>query len=105
MAWVYLLVAAVFEVGWAVGLKATHGFTRFWPSVFTAAAMVVSLVLLAFAVRSIPISTGYAVWTGLGAVGTALLGILVYSEPVTAWRIVCLLLIVAGVVGLKFAPA
>ena len=102
MAWVYLLVAAVFEIGWAVGLKYTDGFTRLWPSVLTIAAMVVSMGLLALAVRSIPVGTGYAVWTGIGAVGTAILGIILFREPVTAARIAFLLMILCGVAGLKF---
>lgn len=101
MAWVYLLVAAVFEIGWAVGLKYADGFTRLWPSVLTIAAMVVSMGLLALAVRSIPVGTGYAVWTGIGAVGTAILGIVLFREPVTAARIAFLLLILCGVAGLK----
>jgi quaternary ammonium compound-resistance protein SugE len=103
MAWIYLFTAACFEIGWAVGLKYTHGFTKLWPSVLTIAAMVVSLTLLAMAVRTIPVGTGYAVWTGIGAVGTAILGIVLFAEPVTAWRVVCLLLIVCGIIGLKLA--
>ncbi|OWK39448.1 DMT family transporter [Fimbriiglobus ruber] len=103
MAWVYLLVAALFEIGWAVGLKYSQGFTKFWPSVLTIAAMVLSLFFLAVAVRSIPVGTGYAIWTGIGAVGTATLGIILFAEPVTAWRVGCLLLILCGVVGLKIA--
>ena len=103
MAWMYLLVAAVFEIGWAVGLKYTHGFTRLWPSVLTLAAMAVSMTLLSLAVRVIPVGTGYAVWTGIGAVGTAVLGIILFSEPVTAWRVVCLVFIVGGIIGLKFS--
>lgn len=102
MAWVYLLIAAVFEVCWAVGLKYTHGFTRLWPSVVTVAAMAVSLALLALAVRTIPIGTGYVVWTGIGAVGAAIAGVVLFAEPLTAWRVGFLLLIVSGVVGLKF---
>ena len=101
MAWTYLFVAALFEIAWAVGLKYTQGFTKLWPSVLTIAAMAVSLLFLALAVRTIPVGTGYAVWTGIGAVGTATLGIVLFAEPVTAWRVVCLLLIVGGVVGLK----
>jgi quaternary ammonium compound-resistance protein SugE len=101
MAWTYLFVAALFEIAWAVGLKYTQGFTKLWPSALTIAAMVVSLLFLALAVRTIPVGTGYAVWTGIGAVGTATLGIVLFAEPVTAWRVVCLLLIVGGVVGLK----
>lgn len=101
MDWALLLVAALFEVGWAVGLKSTDGFTRFWPSVLTISAMVVSMTLLAIAVRTIPIGTGYAVWTGIGAVGTAILGILLFAEPVTAWRVLFLVMIVCGIAGLK----
>jgi len=103
MAWVYLVVAGLFEVGWAIGLKYTHGFTRFWPSVLTIAGVVISMTLLALAVRTIPVGTGYAIWTGIGAVGTAALGILLFSEPVTAWRLFFLLLIVCGIIGLKIA--
>lgn len=105
MAWVYLLTAALFEIAWAVGLKYTHGFTRFWPSVPTVAAMVISIALLATAVRTIPVGTGYAVWTGIGAVGSAALGIVLFGEPLTARRVACLLLIVLGIVGLKFSAA
>jgi len=103
MAWVYLLVAGLFEVGWAVGLKYTEGFTRPWPSALTIAAIVVSMSLLALAVRTIPVGTGYAVWTGIGAVGTAALGVVLFSEPVTAWRVFFLLMIVGGIIGLKFS--
>jgi quaternary ammonium compound-resistance protein SugE len=103
MAWVYLILAGIFEIGWAVGLKYTHGFTKFWPTQLTIASMVISMVLLALAVRIIPIGTGYAVWTGIGAVGTAVLGIVLFSEPVTAWRVVFLLMIVGGIIGLKFS--
>jgi quaternary ammonium compound-resistance protein SugE len=103
MAWVYLLIAALFEIAWAVGLKYAQGFSKLWPSVLTVAAMVASLSFLAFALRTIPVGTGYAVWTGLGAVGTAILGIILFSEPVSVWRGFCLLLILGGVVGLKFS--
>jgi len=102
MAWVYLFTAALFEIAWAIGLKYTQGFTKLWPSVLTIAAMVISLACLAMAVRTIPVGTGYAIWTGIGAVGTAILGVILFAEPLTAWRVVCLLLIVAGVIGLKF---
>ncbi len=105
MAWVYLFVAALFEIGWAVGLKYTQGFTKFWPSVLTVTAMVVSLGLLALAVRTIPLGTGYAVWTGVGAIGTAALGMVLFGEPTTASRMFFLALIVAGVLGLKFTAA
>lgn len=103
MAWIYLFIAALFEVGWAIGLKYTQGFTKLWPSVLTVTAMAVSLFLLAMAVRTIPLGAGYAIWTGVGAVGTAVLGIVLFAEPLTVWRVVCLLLIVSGVIGLKFA--
>ncbi len=101
MAWSFLFVAGLFEVGWAVGLKHTQGFTRPWPSVATAAAMAVSVWLLALAMRSLPVGTAYAVWTGIGAVGTVTLGMLVYGEPVTPARLACVGAIVAGIVGLK----
>ena len=102
-AWLILVVAALFEVGWAVGLKYTHGFTRLVPSVLTITAIVISMGLLAVAVRQIPIGTGYAVWTGIGAVGTATLGILLFGEPVSALRLGSIALILAGIVGLKLA--
>ncbi len=101
MAWIYLLVAGALEVVWAVGLKYTAGFTRPVPSAITVAAIVGSMLFLALALRSIPIGTGYAVWTGIGVVGTALLGIVLFSEPATAARLGCIGLIVAGIVGLK----
>jgi len=103
MAWVYLVIAGVLEVGWAVGLKYTHGFTKFWPSLLTIITIVASIGLLAVAVRTIPVGTGYAIWTGIGAVGTATLGIILFAEPLTAWRVTCLLLIVSGIIGLKFS--
>ncbi|HRI82766.1 MAG TPA: quaternary ammonium compound efflux SMR transporter SugE [Opitutaceae bacterium] len=99
--WTILFIAAAFEIVWAVGLKSTHGFTRLWPSVGVIAAMAVSMWLLAVAARELPIGTAYAVWTGIGAVGTAVIGMLVFKEPATAVRLVCILLIVAGIVGLK----
>jgi quaternary ammonium compound-resistance protein SugE len=101
MDWILLLVAGLLEVGWAIGLKYTDGFTRLWPSVWTGAAMVASIVLLALALRSIPVGTGYAVWTGIGAAGTAILGIVLFAEPATAARLGCIALIVAGIAGLK----
>jgi quaternary ammonium compound-resistance protein SugE len=104
--WILLLVAAVFEVGWAVGLKYTQGFTRLWPSVATLAAMAASLYLLALAARALPIGTAYAVWTGIGAVGTAAIGMLWLGEPASVARVACMAMIVGGVVGLKiFSPA
>ena len=101
MAWVYLLLAGLLEIAWAVGLKYTEGFTRLWPSLWTGAAMILSMLLLAVAVKSLPIGTAYAVWTGIGAVGTAVLGILLFGEPREVTRLLCVLLIVAGIVGLK----
>jgi quaternary ammonium compound-resistance protein SugE len=101
MAWVYLFVAGLLEIGWAIGLKYTEGFTRIWPSVGTIAAMVLSVVLLGLALRELPVGTGYAVWTGIGTVGTAILGIVLFSEPATAVRLACIGLIVLGIVGLK----
>ena len=105
MAWIILFVAGLFEVGWAVGLKYTEGFTRLWPTVGTGVSLVLSMALLGMALRTLPLGTAYAVWTGIGAVGTALFGILVLKEPATAARLVCLGLIVAGILGLKlFSP-
>jgi len=101
MAWIYLIVAGLLEVGWAVGLKYTAGFTRLWPSMATLAAMVVSFALLAQAIKTIPLGTGYAVWTGIGAAGTAIFGMMVLNEPRDVARVLCLVLIVAGVIGLK----
>jgi quaternary ammonium compound-resistance protein SugE len=101
MAWLILLLAALFEVAWAVGLKYTHGFTRFWPSAGTVLALVTSVVLLAQAARTLPIGTAYAVWTGIGAAGTALLGLWLFQEPATPARLLSIALILAGVLGLK----
>jgi len=103
MAWWLLLVAGLLEVGWAIGLKYTNGFTNFWPSVFTLAAMAASVVLLGFAMKSLLVGTSYAVWVGVGAVGTAVLGIVLFGESANAGRLVSLGLIVAGIVGLKLA--
>jgi quaternary ammonium compound-resistance protein SugE len=101
MAWVILFVAGLFEVAWAVGLKWSAGFTRFWPSMFTVAAMAISLGLLGLALRSLPLGTAYAVWTGVGAVGTVLVGVVWFGDPATAGRLACVGLILAGIVGLK----
>jgi quaternary ammonium compound-resistance protein SugE len=103
MAWLLLIVAGLLEVGWAIGLKYTEGFTRIWPSVFTLGAMVLSVVLLGVAMKSLPVGTSYAVWVGVGAVGTAILGMVLFGEPATAGRQASLGLIVAGIVGLKLA--
>ena len=105
MAWVYLVVAGLFECGWALGLKYSDGFTRLVPSLFTIAAMVLSFWLLSLAMRSIPIGTAYAIWTGIGAVGVAVIGMLFLGEPREILRIACLLLIVTGMVGLKLTSA
>ena len=101
MAWLYLLLAGLSEVGWAIGLKYTEGFTRLVPSALTIVAMVVSLAPLGLALKTLPVGTAYAVWTGIGAVGTAALGIYLFGEPATAARIGSIGLIVAGIVGLK----
>lgn len=102
MAWVILFVAGLFEIGWAVGLKYTEGFARPIPTALTAVSLIASMALLGWAVRTLPLGTAYAVWTGIGAVGTAALGVLLFHEPATAARLVCIGLIVAGIVGLKF---
>jgi quaternary ammonium compound-resistance protein SugE len=103
VAWLQLAIAGLLEVGWAIGLKYTEGFTRFWPSVFTAVAMIASIYFLALALRTIPVGTGYAVWTGIGAVGTAILGIVLFAESTAIARILSIVLIVAGIVGLKLS--
>ena len=104
MAWVMLFIAGLLEIGWAVGLKYTSGFTRPWPTIATAAALIASLSLLGLAVRTLPLGTAYAVWTGIGTLGTALLGILILQEPASALRVGCLALIVIGILGLKLSP-
>lgn len=101
MAWTVLFIAGLLETGWAIGLKYTEGFTRLWPSVGTVLAMVLSVVLLGWAMKSLPVGTAYAVWTGIGAVGTVVLGIVLFHEPATAARLGCVALIVAGILGLK----
>lgn len=101
MTWLVLLVAGLFEIAWAIGLKYTEGFTRLWPTVATIAAMVVSLGLLGIAMRTIPVGTAYAVWTGIGTVGTVILGIFLFGESANALRLFCVALILAGILGLK----
>ena len=103
MSWILLVAAGLFEIVWAIGLKYTEGFTRLWPSIGTGVAMVISLGLLGIAMKTLPVGTAYAVWVGVGAVGTAALGILLLHEPASALRIFSLLLIVAGIIGLKLA--
>lgn len=105
MAWTYLVIAGLLEIGWAVMLKQTQGFSRLWPSVVTLSLMTGSFALLSKALKTIPVSTGYAVWTGIGAAGAAVIGMLFLNEPRDAGRILCLVLIVAGVVGLKLMSA
>jgi quaternary ammonium compound-resistance protein SugE len=101
MHWIVLFVAGLFEVAWAIGLKYTEGFSKLWPSVFTIVCMIISMGLLAYAVKHLPIGTAYAIWTGIGAVGTAVLGIILFNESKELVRIFFILLIVAGIVGLK----
>jgi quaternary ammonium compound-resistance protein SugE len=103
MAWAILVVAGLFEVGWAIGLKYTEGFTRLWPSVWTAMAMIVSLWLLGIAMKSLPVGTAYSVWVGVGAVGTVILGIVLLGEPASAARLLSVALIIAGIIGIKLA--
>jgi quaternary ammonium compound-resistance protein SugE len=106
MAWALLVAAGLLEIGWAIGLKYTEGFTRLWPSVWTIGAMVVSMYMLALAAKSLPIGTAYAVWVGIGAAGAMILGMIMLGEPRTVARMACVGLIVAGVIGLKvFDPA
>ena len=105
MAWMYLFIAGLFEVGWAIGLKYTEGFSRLLPSAITACAMIASLFLLAQALKTIPIGTGYAVWTGIGAAGTAIIGMAFLGESREPARLFCIMLIVAGVVGLRFVSS
>ena len=105
MAWWVLVVAGVFEVCWAIGLKYSDGFTRPWPSVATVVAATLSIVLLGYAMRTLPVGTAYAVWTGIGAIGTVILGIVLFGEPATLLRLGCIGLILAGIVGLKLVEA
>jgi quaternary ammonium compound-resistance protein SugE len=101
MAWIVLFIAGILEIGWAVGLKYTEGFTRLWPSVATVSAMAVSLALLGVAVRTLPLGTAYAIWTGIGTVGTVVVGMWLFGEPAAFIRLFCVFLIVTGIVGLK----
>jgi quaternary ammonium compound-resistance protein SugE len=103
MNWIILVVAGLFEVGWAVGLKYTEGFSRLWPTVWTVLSMIISLWLLGIAMKNLPVGTAYAVWVGVGAVGTVILGIVLLGEPANAGRIISVALIVAGIIGLKLA--
>jgi quaternary ammonium compound-resistance protein SugE len=101
VAWIYLIIAGIFEIGWAIGLKYTDGFSRLWPSVGTIGAMIISFILLSTAMKTIPVGTAYAVWTGIGAAGTAVLGMWLFDEPRDFMRFACIALILAGVVGLR----
>ena len=103
MNWIILVLAGLFEIGWAIGLKYTDGFSKLWPTVWTLASMIVSLGLLGVAMKSVPVGTAYAVWVGVGAVGTAILGIVLLGEPANPGRLISLGLIVAGIIGLKLA--
>ena len=103
MAWLYLVIAGLFEITWAIGLKYADGFTRPVPSIITVIGMILSVVLLGLALRELPVGTGYAVWTGIGTVGAAILGMILFQEPATAVRMGCIALIVIGIIGLKFA--
>ena len=105
MAWLILVLAGLFEVGWAIGLKYTHGFSRLWPTVGTVIAMLVSLALLGIAMKSLPVGTAYAVWVGVGAVGTVILGIILFGEPANPARLISVGLIIAGIIGLKLASS
>ncbi|ADU65023.1 quaternary ammonium compound efflux SMR transporter SugE [Desulfurispirillum indicum] len=103
MAWIILAIAGLFEVAWAIGLKYTEGFSRLWPTVGTVLAMAVSLWLLGVAMKSLPVGTAYAIWVGVGAVGTVILGIVLFGEPVNVARLISVALIIAGIIGLKLA--
>jgi quaternary ammonium compound-resistance protein SugE len=103
MAWAVLFIAGLFEIGWVLGLKYTAGFSRLWPTVATATALIASIGRLGVSLRTLPLGTAYAVWTGIGSVGTAVLGIVLFREPATAMRLICITLIVAGIIGLKLA--
>jgi len=105
MNWVVLVFAGLFEIGWAIGLKYTEGFTRLWPSVATVLAMIISIGLLGIAMKSLPVGTAYAIWVGIGAIGTVVLGIVLFGEPANTLRIASLALIVAGIIGLKVGTA
>lgn len=105
MSWIILFIAGLLEVVWAVGLKYTHGFTRLWPSVITLLAMIASFILLSQAMKTLPVGTAYAVWTGIGAIGAAIMGIILLGESVSLWRILSLFLIVAGIAGLKLSSS
>lgn len=101
-AWTILIIAGFFETGWAIGMKYSYGFTRLWPSVFTAISMIISVVMLGYSLKVLPVGSAYAVWTGIGAVGTVILGIILFKEPYDLYRAFFIFLIIAGIVGLRF---
>lgn len=101
MEWIHLFIAGIFEISWAIGLKYSHGFTQIIPSVITVICMILSFYFLALALKNLPLGTAYAIWTGIGTIGTVIFGILLFKEPVTAMRIVCIALIISGITGLK----
>ena len=103
MAWVILVIAGLFETGWAIGLKYTEGFTRLWPTIWTILAMIVSLWLLGIAMKTLPVGTAYSIWVGVGAIGTVILGIVLLGEPANAGRLVSIMFIIAGIIGLKLS--
>ena len=103
LAWIYLIIAGLLEICWATGLKYTDGFTRLWPSVFTVVTLAASMLLLAKAAQTLPIGTAYAVWVGIGALGAAMLGIVLFNEAVTVWRMVFLVMLLVAIIGLKFS--
>ena len=103
MPWIYLVLAGLFEIGWAIGLKYTDGFSRLWPTVGTVSAMIVSIVLLAMAVKTLPIGTAYAIWTGIGALGAVILGIVLFGDSASPARLVCVALVLTGIIGLKLS--
>ena len=105
MAWIILVLAGLFEVGWAIGMKYTEGFTRLWPTLWTALAMIISLWLMGIAMKSLPVGTAYSVWVGVGAVGTVILGIVLLGEPANAGRLISVALIIIGIIGLKLATS
>jgi len=103
MAWIILVLAGLFEVGWAIGLKYSEGLTKLWPTIGTVVAMIISLCLLGIAMKSLPVGTAYSVWVGVGSVGTVILGIILFGEPVNAARLISVALIISGIIGLKLA--
>ena len=105
MAWVYLFLAGLLEIAWAIGLKYTEGWTRLYPSLLTVAAMILDFILLSLALKSLPVGTAYAVWTGIGAAGTAILGIILFEESRAVGKLVCIVLIIAGIAGLKLTSS